>query len=58
VSIYKNNSELLKKAGDHVLSGEAIALAGENRSKKQSGRLHFELWQGGTPQNPENFILF
>ncbi|GHT32618.1 peptidase M23 [Bacteroidia bacterium] len=58
VSIYKNNSELLKKTGDHVLSGEAIALAGESHTKKQSSSLHFELWQSGTPQNPENFIIF
>ena len=58
ISIYKNISELLKRVGDAVRSGEAIAITGKNQSKKQSGNLHFELWQEGKPQNPENFIIF
>ena len=28
VSVYKHNSDLLKKSGDHVQSGEAIAIIG------------------------------
>lgn len=56
ISIYKNNSILLKKAGDKVKSGETIAIVGTN--KQGGGHLHFELWRDGVPLNPESYIVF
>jgi murein DD-endopeptidase MepM/ murein hydrolase activator NlpD len=57
ISIYKHNASLLKKQGDEVAAGEAIALAGS--TGLSSGiHLHFELWYKGSPVDPEKFITF
>lgn len=58
VSIYKHNSKLLKKAGQHVLAGEAIALVGNSGELTTGPHLHFELWYSGVPLDPENYISF
>ena len=58
VSIYKHNSELLKKAGDQVKAGEAIALLGNSGELTSGPHLHFELWHNGKPLNAENYIRF
>lgn len=57
-SIYKNNSALLKRMGESVQAGEAIAMAGKNTNKKNETNLHFELWQNGKPLNPQDLIIF
>ncbi len=58
LSIYKHNSELLKKAGEHVKSGEVIALLGNSGELTSGPHLHFELWHNGRPLNPEDYIKF
>jgi len=58
LSTYKHNSELLKKVGDHVSAGEAIAIIGNSGELTSGPHLHFELWHNGTPINPEDFIAF
>jgi murein DD-endopeptidase MepM/ murein hydrolase activator NlpD len=58
ISIYKHNSELLKKVGTHVTAGEAIAIIGNSGELSSGPHLHFELWHNGTPINPEDFISF
>jgi murein DD-endopeptidase MepM/ murein hydrolase activator NlpD len=58
VSIYKHNSVLLKKQGDFVKTGEAIALLGKTGHLSTGPHLHFELWFNGNPVNPENYIIF
>lgn len=58
LSVYKHNSELLKKAGEHVKAGEAIALLGNSGELTSGPHLHFELWHNGRPLNPENYIKF
>jgi murein DD-endopeptidase MepM/ murein hydrolase activator NlpD len=58
VSVYKHNSELLKKAGEHVKIGEAIALLGNSGELSSGPHLHFELWHNGKPLNPEDYIKF
>ncbi len=58
ISVYKHNSVLLKKEGDHVLAGEAIAISGESGELTTGPHLHFELWENGSPVNPEDYILF
>ena len=54
LSIYRNNTRLLKKAGDEVKAGEGIAIAGD----KSGTQFNFELWKQGKPINPEDVILF
>jgi len=57
-TIYKHNSVLLKKTGDIVKAGEAIAIIG-NTGKLTSGpHLHFELWRDGVAANPTKYINF
>ncbi|GHV65993.1 peptidase M23 [Bacteroidia bacterium] len=58
LSIYKHNSVLLKKQGDYVREGEAIAVVGNTGELSSGPHLHFELWRAGTPMNPMNFIVF
>jgi murein DD-endopeptidase MepM/ murein hydrolase activator NlpD len=58
VSIYKHNSELLKKVGTFVHAGEAIAIIGNSGELSSGPHLHFELWYNGQPVNPEDFIKF
>jgi len=56
ISVYKHNSTLLKKAGDFVKAGEAIATLGNSGELTTGPHLHFELWYKGSPVNPEDFI--
>ena len=58
LSLYKHNAELLKRIGDYVNTGEAIAIVGNSGELTTGPHLHFELWQNGVPLNPENYILF
>jgi len=59
ISVYKNNTLLLKKMGDKVRTGEAIAVVGDSKNKEM-GDLYpeFELWYKGNPVNPEDYIAF
>lgn len=58
LSVYKHNSELLKKPGEHVRAGEAIALLGNSGELTSGPHLHFELWHNGRALNPEDYIKF
>lgn len=58
ISLYKHNSALLKKVGNFVRAGEAVAIIGSSGELASGPHLHFELWQGGKPLNPEEFITF
>jgi murein DD-endopeptidase MepM/ murein hydrolase activator NlpD len=58
ISQYKHCSTLLKKAGDKVAAGDAIALVGNTGELTTGPHLHFELWEKGNPVNPEIFIAF
>lgn len=58
ISIYKHNELLLKKIGDHVVAGEAIALVGNSGKLSTGPHLHFELWYKGSPVNPADYIAF
>ena len=50
--------KLLKKEGDRVKGGEAIALVGNSGTLSTGPHLHFELWYKGHPVNPEKYIVF
>jgi len=58
ISVYKHNSQLYKKQGDHVKSGEVIAQAGSTGELSTGTHLHFELWYNGYPIDPTNFMDF
>ena len=61
LSNYKHNATLLKKEGDFVKAGEAIAIigaSGELNDGTDGPELHFELWHNGTPMNPMEYINF
>ena len=58
VSIYKHNQKLLKKTGDKVKAGTAIALMGNTGSTSTGDHLHFELWHDGESLDPTNYINF
>ena len=58
VSIYKHNSVLHKKVGDHVKAGEVVAIVGNSGELSTGPHLHFELWYNGIPINPEDYMMF
>ena len=58
VSIYKHCGSLLKKEGDVVKAGEAIALVGSTGEKTTGPHLHFELWNKGRALDPSKYIVF
>lgn len=61
ISIYKHNTMVLKKAGEKVKTGEAIAVIEaqkDENGKEQESFLYFELWFKGSPVNPEDYIVF
>jgi murein DD-endopeptidase MepM/ murein hydrolase activator NlpD len=58
VSVYKHNAVLLKKEGDFVRAGDAIAIVGNSGELTTGAHLHFELWERGLAVNPENFMVF
>jgi len=58
LSVYKHNAELLKKTGEHVQAGEAIAIIGNSGEITTGPHLHIELWHEGQAINPEEYIVF
>ena len=48
ISIYKNNRQNLRKAGDKVSDGSPVALMGDH--------LHLEIWYKGEAVNPARYI--
>ena len=58
VSIYKHNAVLLKKVGDKVKAGEAIAIVGNSGELTTGPHLHFEMWLNGEPVDPQAYMVF
>ncbi len=58
VSVYKHNSANLKKEGNFVVAGDAIAIIGNSGEQSWGPHLHFELWHKAAPTDPQNFINF
>jgi len=58
ISIYKHNATLLKRQGARVKAGDAIAIVGNSGELTTGPHLHIEIWQNGTPVNPEDYIVF
>ena len=55
-SVYKHNATLLKKEGDYVKAGEAIAILGRSGNQAEVEHLHFELWRNGVALNPADYM--
>lgn len=58
ISAYKHNASLNKEQGELVKAGEVIATVGNTGELTTGPHLHFELWSGGYPIDPTNFIDF
>ena len=57
-SIYLHASSILKQQGDIINSGDVIALVGSTGRLSSAPHLHFELWSGIIPIDPEKYIDF
>jgi len=58
ISVYMHNSILTKQPNDLVKAGEVIGIVGNTGELSSGPHLHFELWQNGTPINPQEYINF
>lgn len=58
ISIYKHNSQILKRQGNIIRAGDVIAIIGNTGEMSTGPHLHFELWHEKTPLNPKDFINF
>ena len=56
ISVYKHNSALLKKIGNYVKKGDAIAIIGNSGELSSGPHLHFEIWHNESPIDPEKYI--
>ena len=56
-SVYKHNATLLKKEGDFVKAGEAIAILGKSGGETRETHLQFELWHNGNALNPSDYMM-
>ena len=55
ITYYAHAMRLLVNQGDKVRKGQLIALVGSS-GKSSAPHLHFEVWQGDKPLDPERFI--
>ena len=53
-----HNSILTKGPNDLVKAGEVVGIVGNSGELSSGPHLHFELWQYGSPINPEEYIDF
>lgn len=58
ISLYKHNSQLLKKVGTFVNVGDIISIVGNSGEMTDGPHLHFELWYNGNSVDPEEFVTF
>lgn len=58
ITFYKHNSENLKKVGDRVNSGEAVAIIGNTGTLTTGPHLHFEMWYQGEAVDPADYLSF
>ena len=57
VTIYQSIKDVKVKAGDLVKQGDIIATSGSNKLEgEKENCLHFEVYQGGSLINPEDFF--
>lgn len=58
ISIYRNCNVLLKKVGDRVSAGTAVAVLGSSEEQGGTGVLRFEMWSSGESVDPAEYIKF
>jgi len=58
ISIYKHNSVVLKKVGESVSAGEAIAIIGDTGTHSTGPHMHLELWYEGKAVDPLLYLEF
>lgn len=59
ISVYKRCADPQKSVGSRVKASEVIGSTGAGTSSEEgSGLFEFELWQNGSPVDPESYIVF
>ncbi len=55
ITVYAHCSQVLVKKGQQVKAGEVVAKVG-NTGLSVGSHLHFEIWKGGKPVNPLDYV--
>lgn len=58
ISIYQNISDLAVSRGEYVDAGAVIGYNGEKGVDMDNREIHFEIWDGSKPLDPEKYIVF
>ena len=58
LSFYKHNASLLRRTGDFVRAGEAIAVIGNTGTHTDGPHVHIEIWHRGQAIDPERYMRF
>ncbi|MBS1271289.1 MAG: Murein hydrolase activator NlpD [Candidatus Marinimicrobia bacterium] len=56
ITVYSHNQRNIVRDREWVERGEPIAFLG-NTGKSRGPHLHFEIWKGGQPENPKDYIF-
>ena len=57
LTMYKHNQNVLKSVGEFVKRGEPIALLGNSGRTSFGPHVHFEIWNNGKAQNPNDYLI-
>ncbi|MFA5834606.1 MAG: M23 family metallopeptidase [Bacteroidota bacterium] len=57
LTMYKHNQSVLKTVGEFVKRGEPVALLGNSGRTSFGPHLHFEVWNNGKAQNPNDYLI-
>jgi len=57
LSVYKHAAEVAHAVGESILKGTILGTIGDVGILSSGPHLHFEIWDQGIPQDPENYLI-
>jgi murein DD-endopeptidase MepM/ murein hydrolase activator NlpD len=57
ISLYKHAQTVNKGVGETVQQGDILGTIGDVGMLSSGPHIHIEIWEGGIPQNPKNYLI-